>query len=80
LYRFCPTFVPDLYRYPLRGVPVPPNSATLNDITTLHAVIPPLKTVVHSHTHYAPAKLVQRIERKGIFNKKGVVKMVAKTP
>ncbi len=58
LYRFCPTFVPDLYRYPLRGVPVPPNSATLNDIATLHAVILPLKTVVNSHTHYAPAKLV----------------------
>ncbi|WP_273767489.1 hypothetical protein, partial [Aeromonas hydrophila] len=58
LYRICTAFVPDLYRYPLRGVPVPPNSAALNDIATLHAVIPPLKTVVHSHTHYTPAKLV----------------------
>ncbi len=58
LSHFCTGSVPVLYRYPLRGVPVPPNSAPLNDITTLRAVIPPLKTVDHSHTHYAPAKLV----------------------
>ena len=78
--HFCTGSVPVLYRYPLRGVPVPPNSAALNDIATLHAVIPPLKTVAHSHTHYAPVKLVQRIERKGILHQKGVVRMVAKTP
>lgn len=58
LYRICPTFVPDLYRYPLRGVPVPPNSAAINDIATLHAVTLPLKTVVNSHTHYAPSSMV----------------------
>ena len=80
LYHFCTGSVPVLYRYPLRGVPVPPNSAAINDIATLHAVIPPLKTVDHSHTHYAPVKLVQRIERKGILHQKAVVKMVAKTP
>lgn len=58
LSHFCTGSVPALYRYPLRGVPVPPNSATINDIATLRAVIPPLKTVAHSHTHYAPVKLV----------------------